>query len=181
MDNPWQLASLTTADVLSLARASLTELATRTYTSHTNLERLAILDELEHITRTGPGIGHELINQLAAQNAADELHSKTLRNLISERLHITEHQAGKRITDAAALGPGTTLAGQPLDGPHARTGNAQRDGDINTDHVETIIKFFSRIPADTTEEDKDRAEATLVDLAKQTHLLSVSVGDDHPR
>ena len=173
MSSQWQLDGLSIAELLDLNRATMAALRTHTYDHLDNQARLDIVDDFEHLMRTIPGIAHELINQLGNQNAADELNIKNLSILLSERLHINKYEAVRRIADAAALGPGTTIGGQPLPAEHAPTGQAQRDGDISPDHADVILKFFRRLPQDVSAEDREMAEDHLVDLAKQTHPNAV--------
>lgn len=175
LGNQWRLECLSDAELMDLSGAAFSALRTRSYDHLDNLARLDLVDAFEHLARTIPGIAHELINQLGNQNAADELHIKNLSVLLSERLHITPHQAKRRISDAAELGPRTALGGQPLAAPHAQTGQAQRDGDINSDHADVILKFFRRLPDDVSAEDREMAEDHLVDLAKQTHSNAVEI------
>lgn len=173
MSSQWQLDSLSEAELMDLAGTAFATLRTRSFDHLDNTARLDLVDEFEHLTRTIPGITHELINQLGNQNAADELNATHLAALLAARLHITAHQASRRIADAAALGPGTTLGGQPLAAPHAQTGQAQRDGDINTDHADVILKFFRRLPDYVSAQDREWAEGQLVDLAKQADANAV--------
>lgn len=175
MSSPWRLDALTTTELTDLATAAVSTLAGREYAALDNLARLDLLAAFERLTRTLPGIGHELINQLGQQNAAEELQAKKLHVLLSERLRIPSAEAKRRIAHAAELGPGLTLAGQPLPGPHADTGQAQRDGDIGADHADVIVKLFGRLPADTPADDLDKAEAHLIALAKKDHADSVKV------
>lgn len=174
MTSQWRLDALTTTELLDLARASVNTLAGRDYDHLDNLTRLDILDGFEHLTRALPGIGHEVINQLGQQNAAEELTCPNLPSLLSERLHITTADAKRRIAAATALGPGVGIGGQPIPGAHAPTGQAQRDGDINAEHAEVILRFFKRLPAEISARQREEAEQQLVDLAKQTHPDAVA-------
>ncbi|WP_024795734.1 DUF222 domain-containing protein [Tomitella biformata] len=175
MTNQWQLDGLSTAELMDLSTASIAALRGREYGHLGNLARLDLLDEFEHLLRAIPGINHELINQLGQQNAAEELQAKKLHVLLSQRLHIAPAEAKRRIAHAALLGPGTTLGGQPLPAEHAPTGQAQRDGDINPEHADVILRFFKRLPPSISTEDLEKAEAQLVDLAKHTHPEAVAV------
>ncbi|WP_024794117.1 HNH endonuclease signature motif containing protein [Tomitella biformata] len=168
MSHQWQLDGLSAAELLDLAHASVKELATRQFDHLDNLTRLDVVEGFERISRTIPGISHELINQLGQQNAATELGATHLYIVLSKRLHITTADAKRRIASAVLLGPGVGIGGQPIHGEHAPTGDAQRDGDINTEHADVILKFFKRLPTDIPAEEKGKAEKQLVDLAKQT-------------
>lgn len=175
MSSTWRLDALTHTELTDLATAAVTTLAGREYAALDNLARLDLLAAFERLTRALPGIGHELINQLGQQNAAEQLQARKLHILLSQRLRIPSAEAKRRIAHAAELGPGLTLAGQPLPGPHADTGQAQRDGDIGADHADVIVKLFGRLPADIPSDDLDKAEAHLIALAKKDHADSVKV------
>ena len=86
-----------------------------------------------------------MINQIAEQADATELGGK-LSWALAERLHITRAEAGRRIADAADLGPRRALTGEPLPPMLPATAAAQRDGEIGADHVTVIRRFFHQLP-----------------------------------
>lgn len=73
MGSKWCLDSLSPTELTDLATAAVRALADHQYAHLDNLARLDLLDAFERFTRTLPGIGHELINQLGQQHAAEEL------------------------------------------------------------------------------------------------------------
>ncbi|WP_459975100.1 DUF222 domain-containing protein, partial [Mycobacterium sp. MUNTM1] len=75
-----------------------------------------------------------LINQLGEQGDSTELGGK-LSWVLADRLHITRAEAGRRIAEAADLGPRRALTGEPLAPVLPATAAAQRDGAIGADHV----------------------------------------------
>ena len=71
--------------------------------------------------------------------------AKSWRAVLAQRLGISGSDAGRRIADAAALGPRRALTGEPLDPQLPATATAQARGEIGADHV-TIIRDFMRPP-----------------------------------
>jgi hypothetical protein len=88
---------------------------------------------------------HQLINQLGEQGDSAEFGGK-LSWALADRLHITRAEAGRRIAEAADLGPRRALTGEPLSPILPATAAAQRDGAIGADHVAVIRRFFHQLP-----------------------------------
>jgi len=110
--------------------------------------------------------GHALINQLAEQTDAGELGGK-LRHVLAERLHITRGEAGRRIDEAADLGPRRALTGEQLEPRLTATAAAQREGTIGPAHVALIRRFFDQLPASVDASTRECAEEHLAKLATQ--------------
>ncbi|VAZ84841.1 hypothetical protein LAUMK42_03666 [Mycobacterium persicum] len=79
----------------------------------TTPERLRALERLERAARRLRTPQHALINQLGAQAGETEL-GGTLRSALADRLRITKVEAGRRIDEAADLGPRRALTGERL-------------------------------------------------------------------
>ncbi|MGB8390865.1 13E12 repeat family protein, partial [Mycobacterium sp.] len=132
----------------------------------TTPERLRILARLEMIARRLRVPGHALINQLAEQSDSTELGGK-LAHVLADRLRITRGEAGRRIGEAADLGPRRALTGVPLPPLLTATAAAQRDGQIGTGHVAVIRRFFDQLPCSVDIETRACAERHLAKLAIQ--------------
>jgi len=78
---------------------------------------LAVLDRLEIQRRRQPAVEHTLINHLQAQATAKDMGAKSWRAVLAQRLGISGPDAGRRLADAAVLGPRRALTGEPLE-PH---------------------------------------------------------------
>lgn len=134
------------AEALCSAEARFQEYC---YAALTNPERLAILEKLECVTRRLQTPSHQLINQLGEQVDPTELGGK-LPWALADRLHITRAEAGRRIAEAADLGPRRALTGEPLAPVLPATAAAQHDGTIGADHVAVIRRFFDQLPSPST-------------------------------
>ncbi|MEE2855213.1 MAG: HNH endonuclease signature motif containing protein [Actinomycetota bacterium] len=115
------------------------------YEALTNPERLALLGKFECVVRKLQTPSHRLINQLGEQGDSAEFGGK-LSWVLADRLHITRAEAGRRIAEAADLGPRRALTGEPLAPVLPATAAAQRDGAIGADHVSVIRRFFHQVP-----------------------------------
>ncbi|GAB1815605.1 HNH endonuclease signature motif containing protein [Mycobacterium sp. MUNTM1] len=132
-------------EAIDALRAAVSYFQGHSYEELTNPERLALLEIFECETRKLQAPSHQLINQLAAQSDPAELGGK-LSWALADRLHITRAEAGRRIADAADLGPRRALTGEPLAPVLPATAAAQRDGTIGADHVAVIRRFFHQLP-----------------------------------
>ena len=92
-----------------------------------------------------PAAEHQLINQLAQQATAEELGGK-LSHAIAEWTLISRTEAGRRIREAADLGPRRALTGEPLAPMLAGTAAAQRAGKLGAGQVAVIRRFYHQLP-----------------------------------
>ncbi|OIN78775.1 HNH endonuclease signature motif containing protein [Mycobacterium malmoense] len=132
----------------------------------TTPERLALLERCERVRRRVPAIEHPLINQLARQATPEELGGK-LFHAIAEWTLITRAEAGRRIHEAADLGPRRALTGEPLAPVLAATAAAQRDGKLGSGQVAVIRRFSHQLPGWIDEPTRERAEHHLARLGTQ--------------
>jgi hypothetical protein len=72
--------------------------------------------------------------------------AKSWRAVLAIRWRISPSEAGRRLDNAAVLGPRQTLTGQPLDPVLPATALAQAHGLINAEHVAVIREAMDRIP-----------------------------------
>ncbi|OMC03713.1 hypothetical protein A5735_00485, partial [Mycolicibacter heraklionensis] len=128
-------------------------------------ECLALLQRCERLRRRLPAVEHPMINRLAATDPA-ELGGKP-RWVIAEELHLSRGEAGRRISEAAALGPRQAMTGEALDPVLPAVARAQRDGKIGAAHVQVIRSFFHYLPADIDAGTLIQAERHLTELASQ--------------
>ena len=132
----------------------------------TNPERLGILEKFECVTRKLQTPSHQLINQLGEQGDSTELGGK-LSWALADRLHITRAEAGRRIAEAADLGPRRALSGEPLAPVLPATAAAQRDGAIGADHVAVIRRLFHQLPESVDFDTREHAEKQLAAKATE--------------
>ncbi len=135
------------------------------YAALTNPERLRILEKLERVTRKLQAPSHQLINQIGEQADSAELGGK-LSWALADRLHISRAEAGRRIAEAADLGPRRALTGEPLPPVLPATAGAQRAGAIGPEHVAVIRRFFRQLPESVDIETCVQAETQLAVQAR---------------
>ncbi|OBJ47030.1 13E12 repeat family protein, partial [Mycobacterium colombiense] len=109
---------------------------------------------------------HQLINQIGEQGDSAELGGK-LSWVLADRLHISRAEAGRRIAEAADLGPRRALTGEALAAVLPATAAAQRHGAIGADHVAVIRRFFHQLPESVDVETCVQAEQQLAAKAAE--------------
>ncbi len=126
-------------------------------------KKLTLGDDLQTLTCQLPTQFHHLLASLQAEHTPRELGAKSWNEVLRTRWRISSAEAGRRLADAAALGPRRTLIGQPLPPLLPATAAAQAQGVINGEHVEVIRKAISRLPDAT---DPTTAAQFETDLAR---------------
>jgi hypothetical protein len=132
----------------------------------TTRERLALLERCERVRRRLPAVEHPLINQLAHHATPEELGGK-LSHAIAEWTLISRAEAGRRIREAADLGPRRTITGAPLAPALAATAAGQREGKLGAGHVAVIRRFYHQLPGWVDQATRELAEADLARLGSQ--------------
>jgi Domain of unknown function (DUF222) len=113
----------------------------------TSAQTTAVLDELHTLRCQLPSHDHRLLAHLQTETTAKEMGAKSWRDVLATRWRITPSAAGRRLEDAALLGPRRTLTGQPVAPVLPATAIAQAHGLINAEHVTVIREAMNRIPA----------------------------------
>ncbi|QRY50167.1 HNH endonuclease signature motif containing protein [Mycolicibacterium septicum] len=109
-------------------------------------ELLDLQSRREHQVRCAPAADHGLLAEMQSRTTAAEIGAKNWADVLAIRLRISNKEAKRRIAEAANLGPRTTVTGQSMAPVLPATAAAQAAGDINTDHVAIIRKFFDKPP-----------------------------------
>lgn len=125
---------------------------------------LTVLDRLEVHRRRQPAAEHALLNHLQSQSTAKEMGAKSWRAVLSARLGISGADAGRRLGDAAALGPRRGVTGDPLEPMLPGTAAAQGRGEIGAEHISVVRDFLDHLPADVDPGTRAQAEAQLSGL-----------------
>ncbi|CAJ1496286.1 HNH endonuclease signature motif containing protein [[Mycobacterium] kokjensenii] len=128
-------------------------------------ECLALLRRCEMLRRRLPALEHPMVNRVAAADPV-EIGGKP-RWVLADRLHILRGDAGRRIADAAELGPRRAMTGEPLDPVMPHLAAAQRDGRVGAEHIAVIRSFFHYLPAGTDPGTLAQAEEHLAGLARR--------------
>ncbi|BBY37125.1 hypothetical protein MMAN_12590 [Mycobacterium mantenii] len=136
--------------VFDALEAAMDRVCALSFDALTTPERLRKLERLETLARRLQVPSHQLINQVGEQSDSTELGGK-LSWVLADRLHISRAEAGRRIAEAADLGPRRALSGAPLAPVLPATAAAQRDGAIGADHVAVIRRFFHQLPPESVD------------------------------
>jgi hypothetical protein len=126
---------------------------------------LEVLDRLETHRRRQPAAEYALLAHLQSQTTAKEMGAKSWRAVLSQRLGISGAEAGRRIADAAQLGPRRAVTGEPLPPELPGTAAAQARGEIGSEHVTVIRDFMAQLPAAVDVGTRAAAESQLSGLA----------------
>jgi len=126
---------------------------------------LAVLSRLEIHRRRQPITEHALLTHLQTQATPKEMGAKSWRAVLSNRLGISGFDAGRRIVEAAQLGPRRAVTGERLEPALPGTAAAQARGEIGTEHVSVIRTFMDQLPADIDPGTRAAAESQLGGLA----------------
>ncbi|MGV0741513.1 HNH endonuclease signature motif containing protein [Mycolicibacterium sp. XJ870] len=109
-------------------------------------ELLDLQSRREHLLRRAPAVDHRLLAEIQTRATPDEIGAKSWADVLAIRLRISNKEAKRRITEAANLGPRTTMTGQSMAPVLPATAAVQAEGCINTEHVAIIGKFFAKPP-----------------------------------
>ena len=82
------------------------------------------------------------------------------------RLRISGRDAGRRLAEAAELGPRTALNGQPLPPMLAEVADAQARGNIGAEHLTLIRTFLHKLPTWVDPTTREQAETSLTRVAE---------------
>ena len=126
---------------------------------------LTVLNRLEIHRRRQPGTEHALLAHLQSQATPKEMGAKSWRAVLSNRLGISGFDAGRRIAEAAQLGPRRAVTGDRLEPALPGTAAAQARGEIGAEHVTVIRSFMDQLPADVDLGTRSTAESQLSGLA----------------
>src|SRR5689334_8690144 len=128
-------------------------------------ELISALDELEALSCQLPAQRHRLLARLQEQTTATEMGAKSWREVLAIRWRISTGEAGRRLEEAAQLGPRRTLTGEPLDPALPCTALAQANGVINREHVKVVREAMDRLPSGVDSLTRAQIEVDLVRTA----------------
>jgi hypothetical protein len=126
---------------------------------------LALADELQTLTCQLPTQSHRILARLQAEHTPKELGAKSWNEVLRIRWRLSVAEAGRRLAEAAELGPRRTLIGLPLAPILAATAAAQAAGRITGEHVAKIRDTMARIPPCVDTVTREQIETDLVRLA----------------
>ncbi|MDQ2636182.1 MAG: 13E12 repeat family protein, partial [Actinomycetota bacterium] len=146
-------------------RAAYDELAALPIEALTAPGLIGALDELETLACQLPSQSHRMLARLQAETTATEMGAKSWRDVLAIRWRISTSEAGRRLDEAAKLGPRRTLTGEPLEPALPCTALAQAHGAINREHVKVVREAMERIPAAVDAHTRAQIEVDLVRTA----------------
>ncbi|CAJ1585746.1 HNH endonuclease signature motif containing protein [[Mycobacterium] wendilense] len=149
----------------------------------TGEELVAVLRRREVLARRAPVVDQRIVARLVADGNPGALGATTVAEALTEHLRISRGQARRRVTEAAQLGPRTSLTGQPLPPLLPALAAAQAAGQIGPEHLDIARKAYAKIPAAVPADLRATAEADLAAMATRfgpaafaklaEHLLTV--------
>lgn len=146
-------------------RAAHEALAALPVDALTETELVCALDELEVLVCQLPVQRHRLLARLQAETTPKAMGAKSWRDVLAIRWRISSGEAGRRLDEAAQLGPRQALSGEPLEPVLACAAIAQSHGLINREHVRVLREAMGRIPSAVDGTTRGQIEADLVRTA----------------
>ncbi|MGD9620441.1 MAG: HNH endonuclease signature motif containing protein [Mycolicibacterium sp.] len=145
------------AGVEALQVASVDELSHR--------EMVAELARLTAVAWRLPAVEHRLLARLVAETEPSRLGESSWKKVLTTALRISGRDAGRRLREAAHLGPRRAMSGEALAPVWEATAAAQAQGVIGPEHVEVIAKFHHHLPGWVDVDTREAADAQLAGLA----------------
>ncbi|MCV7284497.1 HNH endonuclease [Mycolicibacterium wolinskyi] len=124
-----------------------------------DLMRVAMLRE--RIQRAHGAVDNVIIARMTAEVTPQAMGGHSMRDVLVNCLRISRAEAGRRIADAADLGPRWAVNGESLQPKLPKTAAAQLRGEVGTEHVRVIRKFFASLPGWVGADDRAKAETIL--------------------
>ena len=131
----------------------------------TKSELVSVLDDLEILTCRLPAQSHRMLARLQAETTPREMGAKSWNEVLRIRWRLSTAEAGRRLAEAAALGPRRALTGESLSPILQAVAAAQGAGLINADHVKVLRDVMRRIPAWVDIVTREQIEVDLVRVA----------------
>ena len=128
-------------------------------------QALDVLSRLETHRRRQPAAENALLAHLQSLCTAKDMGANSWRAVLSQRIGISGSDAGRRLAEAAQLGPRRAVTGEPLEPQLPGTAAAQGRGEIGTEHITVIRDFMEHLPAEVDAATRAAAESQLSGLA----------------
>ncbi|WP_407661835.1 DUF222 domain-containing protein [Mycolicibacterium setense] len=146
-------------------RAAFDGLAACDFGALTRAQVLAVLDEYETLMCQLPGALHRLLAQLQAEATPRELGAKSWNAVLRIRWRLSSAEAGRRLAEAAELGPRRAVTGEPLAPVLPVVAAAVGAGLITGDHVKVLRDAVGDLPGFVDQTTREQFEADLVGVA----------------
>ncbi|MGN7782321.1 DUF222 domain-containing protein [Mycolicibacterium sp. 22603] len=129
-------------------------------------ELISLIDEYESVNCRLPALGHRLLSRLQAETSAREMGAKSWNAVLRIRWRLSTAEAGRRLHEAAVLGPRRALTGEPLPPLLPMVAAAQARGLITAEHVKVLRDAMADLPGFVGLAERESFEADLVELAR---------------
>ncbi|WP_082022620.1 DUF222 domain-containing protein [Mycolicibacterium setense] len=146
-------------------RAAFDVFAACDFGALTRAQVLAVLDEYETLMCQLPGPLHRLLAQLQAEATPRELGAKSWNAVLRIRWRLSSAEAGRRLAEAAELGPRRAVTGEPLAPVLPVVAAAVGAGLITGDHVKVLRDAVGDLPGFVDQTTREQFEADLVGVA----------------
>jgi hypothetical protein len=150
---------------IAMLRAGYAALAAASLDALTATELWGMLDELQTLACQLPTQWHRGLARLQTETTPRELGAKSWNEVLRIRWRLSTTEAGRRVHEAADLGPRRTLIGLPLAPVLPATAAARAAGSITAEHVEVIRTTMGHLPSFVGPASTEEFEADLVRLA----------------
>ncbi|NKZ12341.1 HNH endonuclease [Mycolicibacterium septicum DSM 44393] len=143
----------------------------------------------ERVTRAQGAVDHKIVTRIAEKLTPQTMGGNSMRDILVHSLRISRTEAERRLADAEEFGPRRALNGEPLPPKLPATAASQARGEVGTEHVRVIRKFFAKLPDGVAADDRDRAEELLgrsaarltpEELRKVAERLLMTIDQDGP-
>lgn len=150
---------------LATIEAATEQLQACSYDALSVEELLSVLARREQLAWRAPVVEHRILARLVAEGDPGALGAGSLAKALAERLRISSAAARRRLSEAAELGPRTSVTGEPLEPLLPALSAAQAEGRVGPEHVAIARKAHASIPGTVPAPDRERAEGHLAVLA----------------
>jgi hypothetical protein len=149
-------------EAVAALRAAHDQLAALSIDALTKDELVGVLDDLETLGCQLPTQSHRLLARLQGESTAKEMGAKSWKDVLAIRWRISSSEAGRRLDEAAELGPRRALIGEPLAPILPATAVAQGAGLINPEHVKVLREAMKNLPGFVDAITREQIELDLV-------------------
>ncbi|MGU3650015.1 DUF222 domain-containing protein [Mycolicibacterium sp. A43C] len=155
-------ATVRATEAVANLRAAFDAFAATDLESLGRAELIAVMDEYETLTCRLPAQRHRLLTQLQAETTAREMGAKSWNEVLRIRWRLSMAEAGRRLHEAAQLGPRRTLTGDPLPPQLPVVAVAQSAGLITAEHVTVLRDAVRNLPGFVGTAEREEFEVALV-------------------
>ena len=126
-------------------------------------EAVTVLDALEDAECRTAAHRHRALAQLQQQSTPVEMGAKSWRDVLAIRWRLSGHEAGRRLTHAAQLGPRRSFTGEASWPRHLEAvAVAQRMGMLTTEHVDLLCRGIAKLPGWVQPSEREQIETDWV-------------------